>query len=139
MPCKTPRSRGTTCSRASMLECDSRCCTLLDRTAGRRPSSAGDTQGVGLPTHAGRQTRGPLERLDVDGLGPLVALLGVVADLGTLGERLEAVADDAGVVDEQVLGLVVGRDEPEALVVAEPFHGSGSHSCFLRCCVLRTR
>src|SRR5262249_26446908 len=28
-------------------------------------------------------------------------------------------------------GLVVGRDEPEALVVAEPLDGSGRHLCFL--------
>ena len=35
--------------------------------------------------------------------------------------------DDAGVVDEEVAGPLVGRDEPEALVVAEPLHGAGRH------------
>src|SRR4051794_12359409 len=28
---------------------------------------------------------------------------------------------------EQVLALIVGRDEPEALLVAEPLHRSGGH------------
>src|SRR4051812_44131040 len=45
----------------------------------------------------------PLEGRDVDGLGPLVAGLGVVADARALGKRLEARGVDAGVVDEQVL------------------------------------
>src|SRR5947209_15529471 len=65
--------------------------------------------------------------LNVDGLRSLVAVLGVVGDLCPLGERAVAIAGDAGVVDEEVLGLVVGCDEPEALVVAEPLDGSGSH------------
>src|SRR5690348_10456896 len=37
---------------------------------------------------------------------------------------------------EEVLGLVVGGDEPEALVVTEPLHDACSH-CYLRrveCC-----
>src|ERR1700730_4264131 len=40
---------------------------------------------------------------------------------------------------KEILGLVVGRDEPETLVVAEPLHGSSSH--FVSSCVvvLRTR
>src|SRR3984893_5188578 len=40
---------------------------------------------------------------------------------------------------KEILGLVVGGDEPEALVVAEPLHGSSSH--FISSCVvvLRTR
>src|SRR5215216_8126066 len=72
-----------------------------------------------------RQPR--LLRGDVDGLGALVAGLGVVGDLRALGQRLEAVGVDAGVVDEQVLATLVGRDEAEALVVVEPLHGSGRH------------
>src|ERR671930_2299603 len=68
-----------------------------------------------------------LERGDVDGLRPLVAGLRVVGDLRALGQRLEAVGVDAGVVDEEVLATVVRRDEAEALVVVEPLHGSGRH------------
>src|SRR4051812_18440082 len=68
-----------------------------------------------------------LKRGDVDGLRALVAGLGVVGDLRVLGQRLEAVGVDAGVVDEEVLATVVGRDEAEALVVVEPLDGSGSH------------
>src|SRR3954466_6745539 len=68
-----------------------------------------------------------LERGDVDGLGPLVAGLGVVGDLRALGERLEAARVDAGVVDEQGLATLVRRDEAEALVVVEPLNGSGCH------------
>src|SRR4051812_28428110 len=70
---------------------------------------------------------GTLKRLDVRRVGALRADLGVVADLRAFGEGLEAIAGDAGVVHEQVLALVVGRDEAEALVVAEPLHGSGGH------------
>src|SRR3954469_21105652 len=65
--------------------------------------------------------------LDVHRVRPLRAVLGVVTDLGDLGERLEAAAGDAGVVHEQVLALIVGRNEPEALLVAEPLHGSSCH------------
>src|SRR4051812_24082017 len=68
-----------------------------------------------------------LDRLNVRRVGPLGPILGVVADLRALRERLEAVPGDAAVVHEQVLALVVGRDEAEALVVAEPLHGSSSH------------
>src|SRR5690348_6474670 len=70
-----------------------------------------------------------LDELDVYGLGSLVAGLGVIGDLRTLGERLVAVADDAGVVHEEILARIVGRDEAEALLVAEPLHGSGCHVC----------
>src|SRR3954471_4931201 len=69
----------------------------------------------------------PLERGDVDGLGALVAGVGVVGHLRALRQRLEAVRVDAGVVDEEVLAPLVRRDEAEALVVVEPLHGSGSH------------
>src|SRR3954469_4734512 len=71
-----------------------------------------------------------LDRRDVHGVRALGPVLGVVADLRALSEGLEAIAGDAGVVHEQVLALIVGRDEPEALLVAEPLHGS---SCHLYC------
>jgi hypothetical protein len=61
-----------------------------------------------------------LERLDVDGLGPLVAGLGIKGHLGALSERLETFSADGAVVDEEVVSAVVRGDEAEALVVAEP-------------------
>jgi carbon-nitrogen hydrolase len=81
-----------------------------------------------------------LDGLHVRRARALGALLGLVGDLCALGERLVAVTDDRGVMDEQVLALVVGRDEAEALVVAEPFNGSSCHGCSLPgvvCCETR--
>src|SRR5688572_30208988 len=78
-----------------------------------------------------------LDRLDVDGLRPLVAGLGVERDARALSQRLEAAGVDAGVVDEEVLAALVRGDEAEALVVAEPLDGSGSHEMSLHgCCAL---
>src|SRR5262249_40471538 len=48
-------------------------------------------------------------------------------NLGAFGERLEAAAADLRVVDEQVLAVLFGRDEPVALCIVEPLHGSGCH------------
>src|SRR3954465_13901568 len=76
-----------------------------------------------------RSTRLRLDDGDVRGVRALGARLGVVGDLGALGEGLEARAVDAGVVDEQFLAAVLRRDEAEALLVAEPLHGSGGHCC----------
>src|SRR3954465_3444597 len=84
----------------------------------------------GRPAGGGRSVQSRwrrLERRDVDGLGALVPGLGVEGDLRALGERLEAAAVDAGVVDEEILAALVRRDEAEALVVVEPLHGSGRH------------
>src|SRR5688572_2065299 len=80
-----------------------------------------------------------LDGLNVDRLRTLVACLGVVAHLRALGERAIALADDAGVMDEQVLLTVVGADEAKALVVAEPLHGAGRHTDSPRnvCCIPR--
>src|SRR4051794_38993181 len=69
----------------------------------------------------------PLDEADVDGLGALHAGLGLVGDLGTFGERAVPVGVDGRVVNEEVLAGLVGRDEPEAFLVAEPLHSSGSH------------
>src|SRR3954463_11018619 len=77
-----------------------------------------------------RRVERRLERADVDGLGALVAGLGVEAHAGAFGEGLEALRVDARVVDEEVLARVVRRDEAEALVVVEPLDGSGGHSDF---------
>src|SRR5438876_11917141 len=58
------------------------------------------------PRRAPRSARGGptrLDGLDVHGLGPLVAGLGVKGDPGALGERAKALGGDGGVMDEQVL------------------------------------
>src|SRR4051794_21524192 len=75
---------------------------------------------------SGRRRYGS-DRAHVGGARALGALLDLVLDLGALGERLEAAAGDRGVVYEHVLALIVGRDEPKALFIAEPLHGSRSH------------
>src|SRR3954447_13794616 len=68
----------------------------------------------------------------VGGVRALGALLDLVLDLRALRERLKAAAGDRGVMHEHVLALIVGRDEPVALVVAEPFHDSRGHRPSLR-------
>src|SRR3954451_8308994 len=68
-----------------------------------------------------------LDLLDVDGLGAFVARLLLVGDLGSLAQRAVAVAEDPAEVDEQVTAALVGRDEAEALVVAEPLDRPGTH------------
>src|SRR5262249_37806349 len=78
------------------------------------------------------QGRG-LHLLDVDRLRPLRALLLLVGDLRALRERAVAVARDAAEMDEQVTPAIVGCDEAEALVVAEPLDGSGCHATPLLC------
>src|SRR5262249_11612774 len=64
---------------------------------------------------------------DVLGLRALLALAGLVLHLRALGQRLEAGARDAGVVDEEVLRALVGRDEAVPLRVVEPLDGAGCH------------
>src|SRR5215213_8876661 len=71
--------------------------------------------------------RAALDLLDVDGLGALVPVLLLVADLRALREGAVAVAADPGEVDEQVTPTLVGRDEAEALVVREPLDRAGAH------------
>src|SRR6476469_51021 len=60
--------------------------------------------------------------------GAFGPFLGLVADLGTLGQGLEALAEDRAVMDEDVLRAIVGCDEPVALVVAEPLDCSSGHA-----------
>lgn len=77
-----------------------------------------------------------LDRLDVRGRRALGTLLGLVAHLRALGQRLVAVALDCAVVYEQILAGVIGRDESEALLIAEPFDGSCCHvflQTYVRC------
>src|SRR2546422_362721 len=68
-----------------------------------------------------------LNQLDVRGPRSLVVGFGVVGDLCAVGERAIALTDDRTVMDEQVLGLVIGCDEAKSLDVSEPLDGSGSH------------
>src|SRR5215216_4788512 len=56
---------------------------------------------------------------DVRGLWALRALAELEFDLRTFGQRPEPIAHDPGEVDECVLASVIGRDEAEALLVAE--------------------
>src|SRR5271169_2898092 len=73
------------------------------------------------------ETYARLDRLDVYGLGALVALLGVIGHLRALLQRTVALAVDAGVMDKQVLVAVVGGDETKPLVVAEPLYCASRH------------
>src|ERR1044071_6360044 len=77
---------------------------------------------------------GSAEADDVLGRGALGALHGVELDALALAERAEAAALDGAVMDEQVLAAVLGRDEPEALGVVEPLHGTGgTHTVHSTC------
>src|SRR5829696_121557 len=122
-----------------------RCCGSRSRVAlrrrreNRRPrASRRWREGASWSPPIARGSRRSAERPDVYRLGALVACLCVVLDLRTLGERLEAVAGDAGVMHEEVLAELVRRYEAEALLVAEPLHCSGGHfatSTVVACCV----
>src|SRR6478752_2469187 len=84
--------------------------------------------------------RGALLRslLDARGGRTLGAFFGLVGHLGALGQGLEALAEDGAVMNEDVLRAVVGRNEPVALVVAEPLNSSSGHALPPHS-VLRTR
>src|SRR5688500_15938496 len=64
---------------------------------------------------------------DVERLGSLLTLARLVLDLRSLGEGLEAVSTDAGVMHEEIFASVRRRDEAVALRVVEPLHGSCCH------------
>src|SRR5690606_7683936 len=69
---------------------------------------------------------------DVLRRGALGALDHVELDAVAFGQRLEPAALDGAVMDEAVLRAVLARDEPEALGLVEPLHGSpGTHSLLL--------
>jgi hypothetical protein len=82
--------------------------------------------GRGARNHGFRLTLGSL---DVGGLGTLVPGLDVVGHLGALGEGAMTIGDDRAEVHEGVISTVIGGDEPEALVVAEPLHCACRHLC----------
>src|SRR5918992_1698746 len=68
-----------------------------------------------------------LDHSHVGCLWALRAFAELVLDLRALGERTESVALDGGEVHERVLAALIGGDEAEALLVAEPLHDSGWH------------
>jgi hypothetical protein len=68
-----------------------------------------------------------LLRNDVDRFGALLALARLELDLGTLGQRLEAVARDVRVMYEEILAAVLGGDEAVSLGIVEPLDGTGCH------------
>src|ERR1700689_2124218 len=68
-----------------------------------------------------------LDLVDVDRLRALRALFLLVRDLRSLSQRAVAIAADTAEMDEKVAPAVVGRDEAEALLVAEPLDGSRCH------------
>src|SRR5207244_2118802 len=73
-------------------------------------------------------TAGPLlGRDDVDRLGALLTLARLELDFRSLGQRLEAVASDVGVMHEEILPAVLRRDESVSLGIVEPLDGSGCH------------
>src|SRR5262249_49122433 len=74
--------------------------------------------------------RSPTGLNDYDGLrlGTLGAVLGFELDLRALGQRLEALAADRAEMHEHVLTAITRSDEPKALRVVEPLHGSGCHT-----------
>src|SRR5262249_513702 len=68
------------------------------------------------------------ERANSGGLRALGALADLEFDLLVLLEGAEARTLDLGVVDEDVSGAVLGRDEAEPLLRVEPLHSSLCHS-----------
>src|SRR6476659_10938219 len=62
-------------------------------------------------------------------LGALLTLDALELDLRALGERLEAVAGDCAVVEQQVLTACVRGNEAIPLRIVEPLDGSGCHLC----------
>src|ERR1700693_2173800 len=102
-----------------------------NRSCARRPAARGRRSGgIRAATHdrgAGKscgKNANPLDLDDVYGLRALRPLLRLVGDLRPLRKRAVAVSGDPGEVDEQVTPTIVGRDEAEALVVAEPLDGT---------------
>src|SRR5260221_4327807 len=71
-----------------------------------------------------------LELHDILRRRTLLSLHDVELDPLTLGERLEPLCLDRGVVHEAVLLAVLGRDETKALRVVEPLHDTGD-ACHL--------
>src|SRR6186997_1918996 len=91
------------------------------------------------PVAAEAATTGHAHRLgdqgDVGRLGTLFALALLELHASALAQRLEAVAGDVAVVDEEILRAFIRSDEAVSLVVVEPLHDSVSHEKHLPCYV----
>src|SRR3989338_1969366 len=72
-----------------------------------------------IPARSGRSSR-PLDLLDVGGLVPLGTFGHLKLHALALFQRLESIARPCGVVNEDVLPIVL-RDESVPLLIAEPF------------------
>src|SRR5437016_12284600 len=69
----------------------------------------------------------------------LLALDDIELNALALGQRLESVRLDRGVVNEAVLLAVLGGDEAESLRVVEPLHDTGDACHLLYSCSNRVR
>src|SRR4051812_34648457 len=98
-------------------------CPLSSCTRNMAFGSASTTS----PSNSTLSSFAKLDDPDVRGLRALRALAELEFDLCAFGQRAETIARDPGEVDERVLTSVIGRDEAEALLVAEPLHDTGSH------------
>src|SRR5919109_1338337 len=78
-----------------------------------------------------------LDDLDVRGLRALGGLAELVLDLRAFRQRAESLTRDTREVHERILPPVIGGDEPEALLVAEPLDDTSCHTtpphCLTRC------
>ena len=68
---------------------------------------------------------------DLGRTGTFRALLDLVGDALSLGQRLEAAALDGAMMDEYVFGAVGSGDEAETLFVTEPLNCTYSHYGYL--------
>src|SRR6516162_1791054 len=90
-----------------------------------------DGAGTDEPPRGGTpapDSRTGLDDYDRLSLRALRALFGLELDLRALGEGLEALAADRAEMHEDVLTAVTRGDEPKALCIVEPLHGSGCHT-----------
>jgi hypothetical protein len=99
---------------------------------GKEKQTGGWTKGLneGSRRNGGTRKKGSewrvrSETADVDGFGALAALAGFEFHLLAFPEGAIAFGDDVRVVDKQVFPALVGGDEPEALLIIEPFDSTG--------------
>ncbi len=69
--------------------------------------------------------------IDVHGFGPLLALDELIVDHLTFLEGFVAVSVDAGVMDKDILSLIL-RDEAEPSAIVEPLYLSTGHNLSFR-------
>src|SRR6266550_4991016 len=127
MPRRSRRATVTSfCGRASRRGTSTwtrtRCGSCSNKTKRRRPK--------GRRRSSVYRSCARLELHDILRRRTLLSLHDVELDPLALGERLEPLCLDRGVVHEAVLLAVLGRDETKALRVVEPLHDSGD-ACHL--------